>query len=165
MARVEDEYSYDPRVAVLPVLTQDSTGGYAGASGLSSYVVNIGKPCIYRVVTVEYERIGDWPSIPDLKATYKDPLNSNVFQLVSHRVVLKPPSPGQDGKQIMYAAWAQYVYVCKSDLKSNTLADWDWSLISLPMTNVTHHIEHDKLWRDVNGGKLNSGRGNMSSTG
>jgi hypothetical protein len=165
LARVEDEYSYDPRVAVLPVMTQDNSGGNAGASGLSSYVVNIGRPCVYRVLTVEYERIGEWPAIPELKTIYTDPLNRNLFQLVNHRVVAKPPAPGQDGKQIIYSAWAQYTYVCKSNLYSKTLADWDWSLVSLPLTTVTHHIEHDKLWRDVNGGKLNSGRGNMSSTG
>ena len=163
LARVEDEYAYDPRVAVLPVLTQDNTGGYAGASGLSSYVVNIGKPTIYRILTVEYERLGSWPAIPELKPTYKDPLSNQRFQLVKHRVVAKPPNPGQDGKQVVYAVWAQYVYVCKSDLKKKTLADWDWSLISLPMTTLTHHIEHKKLWRDVNGGKLDSGQGSETS--
>ena len=158
LARVEDEYAYDPRVAVLPVLTDDHD------SGLSSYVVNIGKPTIYRILTVEYERLGSWPAIPDLKPKYKDPLSKKSFQLVKHRVVAKPPNPGQDGKQVVYAVWAQYVYVCKSDLKKKTLADWDWSLISLPMTTLTHHIEHKKLWRDVNGGKLDSGKGSETSS-
>ena len=165
MARVNDEYNYDPRRAVLPVLGHDNVYQYAGASGLGSYVVNIGRPVIYRILTVEYERLGEWPELPDLKDTYTDPLNGIKFSLLKHRLVTKPPAPGQDGKQIIFATWAQYIYVCKTDLRRNMISNYDWSLISLPLTQVTHHIEKAKTWKDRNGSKLDSGQGKTKTGG
>jgi hypothetical protein len=161
--RAMDEYCYQNRRIAVPVMY--STDDQAP---VSSAVVDFGAPMITRYVTMEFERVGKWPAIPEPVDWYTDPNNGNIFRLLTHRVQSRAPTPGADGKQLIYHIWAQYVYVIQGN-KSTGIAERrgnvgtlyeagggkGWALAGLPGMTYRKHLNVKKIYRNVKGHSIN----------
>jgi hypothetical protein len=152
IAKASDEYIHQNRRIALPVMWAGA--GARGHYSHMSAIVNYGGAAIYRYVTMEFERVGKWPTLPPPDDSYLDPHSRAFFRLLSHRVQLRQPTPAADGQNLIYHLWAQYVYVQQGGRGMGFDHQYaGLSLAMLPGMNYRKHFDTRKIYKASSGSR------------
>jgi len=95
-------------------LTADSDTGDTVA------IVKLSRGVSYRRFTIDAERVGSWPDIPEPVETYTEGSESDQITATLMKVIETPypPAIGPNGKQIIYRVAVTYVYALSRALKT-----------------------------------------------
>lgn len=101
---LENHYVNDGLRVQLPV-AKFSNGGEALQK--TSATVRLGIGATQRLIVIDAERAGDWPKVPPA-ADFED--STGVNRLLNHRFINRAPRLATDGRTMIYAIKAAYLY-------------------------------------------------------
>ena len=125
MCRAESRYSYNPLRVQLPVAASGS------AMEDTAKFVTLGQGQCSRTISIDFERVGEWPEVPEAKDTYQD--GSIRGYLLKHWARPQPPSLSPDGRKKVYRISAFYLY----GLNRPPMANENMRVGVLPFTSLT----------------------------
>lgn len=100
----ENHYLNDGLRVQLPVAKFSNPGEGLQATAAT---VRLGFGTSQRLIIIDAERAGDWPRVPPA-ADFED--STGVNRLLSHRFINKAPRLAADGRTMIYAIRAAYLY-------------------------------------------------------
>ena len=107
-AHVENTYKVRALRVHMPIAKRVSSLTSADAADATSVALTVGAPLGQRVITVDAERVGAWPELPEPLDSYQDVGFRGV--LLDADVTAYAPILAPDGVTFIYRVQAKYVY-------------------------------------------------------
>lgn len=147
-ARMTNRYFNIPCRVQLPRSNYDASN--TDTSEDTCCIFDIGLPQARREIHVDFERVGNWPEIPEPMDEYADSTGDSVIsgKLLKHWERAMPPGMAADMNHLVYRIEAYYLYALNRPIKST-----DAPYIGvLPQTNLTQgdntFVRFDNVWSE-----------------